>query len=329
MGNNNDSSSSSSSSSSTTSSQRSPPNAAYFPTALEAAVLLAYPVLLVFGHLFALLSPNVRNAPYDATLQAHAQAPDLAPSYFARKSNLFNILFVKRGWAWISLSFLLFLFTHPTLATASVRRRALTRWALVTGWWLLVTQWCFGAALMDRGFRWTGGQCEVSLVDDSVTNAAAAKNLDLVASGAACKAAGGHWRGGHDSSGHVFLLVLGSYFLLQEVGWVYIRQNWGGRNGGASLIRDERRVVMQDGAIKGAAVEAELVAEAVGLERRVLSAWDALGLGGKFAVGVVALSWWMILMTAIYFHTWFEKVRWALCFAFLVGRMLTTINTLW
>lgn len=33
-----------------------------------------------------------------------------------------------------------------------------------------------------------------------------------------------------------------------------------------------------------------------------------MGLGGKFAVGVIGLSVWMLLMTAIYFHTWFEKV---------------------
>jgi hypothetical protein len=28
----------------------------------------------------------------------------------------------------------------------------------------------------------------------------------------------------------------------------------------------------------------------------------------QFALGVVALSLWMLLMTAVYFHTWFEKL---------------------
>jgi len=30
-------------------------------------------------------------------------------------------------------------------------------------------------------------------------------------------------------------------------------------------------------------------------------------LGVKVAVGIVALMWWMLLMTAAFFHTWFEK----------------------
>lgn len=164
-----------------------------------------------------------------------------------------------------------------------------------------MTQWCFGPALIDRSFRFTGGQCE--LVDDRIETGTAS-HKDIV-TGVACKAAGGTWKGGHDISGHVFLLVLGSYFLLQEVGWVLLR-HWTRASAGPVSIRDERNVVMQDGAVKSAAVEAELLADTVG--QRMVSAWDALGLGGKIAGGVVALSWWMILMTAIYFHTWFEKV---------------------
>lgn len=119
----------------------------------------------------------------------------------------------------------------------------------------------------------------------------------------ACKAAGGKWTGGHDISGHVFLLVLGSYFLLQEVGWVYLN-HWRRSSPGSASIRDERTVVMHDGAVKSAAVEAD----AEHVEHRVTSAWEALGLGGKIAFGVITLSWWMLLMTAIFFHTWIEKV---------------------
>ncbi|KAJ3576852.1 hypothetical protein NPX13_g3569 [Xylaria arbuscula] len=56
---------------------------------------------------------------------------------------------------------------------------------------------------------------------------------------------------------------------------------------------------MGDGAFKGARVEAEHSVESH--ERH-------LGVGGKFALGVVGLSLWMLLMTATYFHTWFEKL---------------------
>lgn len=126
-----------------------------------------------------------------------------------------------------------------------------------------------------------------------------------VVTAVACKAAGGKWTGGHDISGHVFLLVLGSYFLLQEVGWVYLN-HWRRGSAGSVSLRDDRTVVMHDGAVKNAAVEADRLAEAV--EYRMTSAWEALGLGGKFACGVVTMSGWMLLMTAIFFHTWIEKV---------------------
>lgn len=169
---------------------------------------------------------------------------------------------------------------------------------------MLVTQWCFGPPIIDRSFQFTGGKCEVA--DAKIVEGVA--NEKDIFTNAACRAAGGQWRGGHDISGHVFLLVLGSYFIVQEVGWVYLN-HW--RRGsavsmGSISIRDERSVVMYDGAIKSAAVEAERFAVVV--EHRVLSAWDALALGGKFAGGVIVASWWMLLMTAIFFHTWFEKV---------------------
>lgn len=133
----------------------------------------------------------------------------------------------------------------------------------------------------------------------------------------ACKAAGGKWTGGHDISGHVFLLVLGSYFLLQEVGWVYLN-HWRRGSAGSVSIRDERTVVMHDGAVKSATVEVDQFADSV--EHRVTSAWDALGLGGKIASGVVAMSGWMLLMTAIFFHTWIEKV----CTCLRLGLIVVT-----
>ena len=122
-------------------------------------------------------------------------------------------------------------------------------------------------------------------------------------SAAACKASGGSWMGGHDISGHVFLLVLGSFFLVQEVGWVVAR--W------ARWVGEERCVVMPDGAVKGAGVEAaDRRGDGYGHgDGAAVPVLDALGLGGKFAAGVVALCGWMLLMTAIYFHTWLEKVR--------------------
>lgn len=282
---------------------RNPP---FLPTPLEAAALLLYPIILTFGTLFSLLSPQVRNAPYFPALQAHSQDPGLSPSYFARKSNVFNVYFVKRGWAWVSLAFFVFLFTHPAVRAGQQKTRALVRWGLVTTWWVLVTQWCFGPALIDRSFLFTGGKCELAEARLEA-GGAGASGRDIFTA-VACRTAGGKWRGGHDISGHVFLLVLGSYFLLQEVGWVYLSHWRRGAPAGVVELRDERSIVMHDGAIKSAAVEGERDQSEGEKTPRPRSAWDALALGGKLAGGVFLLSMWMILMTAIFFHTWVEKV---------------------
>ncbi|KAI9166571.1 FIT family protein scs3 [Paramyrothecium foliicola] len=274
-----------------TTATRTPP---FLPTPLERAALAVFPVVLVFGTVFSVLSPELRASPYDPITQSHAQDPSLAPNYFARKSNVFNVFFVKRGWGWTTFAAAFFLLSHPSVGPAGLvptprKLRAGLRWVLVTAWWFVVTQWFFGAPIIDRGFRWTGGRCELArrevvIGDDPSVG-------DFVTA-VACKAAGGRWKGGHDISGHVFLLVLGTGFLLQEVGWPLLR--WSGWS------REERCVVMTDGAVKSAGVEAE-TATGEGEGK------PAFGIGGQVATAIAGLNVWMLLMTAIYFHTWFEK----------------------
>ena len=109
----------------------------------------------------------------------------------------------------------------------------------------------------------------------------------------ACKAVGGAWKGGHDISGHVFILVLGSMFLLEEVLFVLLT---------SSRSKEERTILMSDGAVKSAEVEAQ------GDNVTASESHRQLNLGVKVVLGVAGLSIWMLLMTAVYFHTWFEKV---------------------
>lgn len=274
-----------------------PRNPPYLPTPMERLVLLLFPAILLFGTIFSVVSPQTRSAPYDPITQSHPQDADAAPSYFARKSNVFNVFFVKRGWGWTTFAFYFFLLTHPSggvswLDVNPRRLRGILRWAAVTGWWFLVTQWCFGPPVIDRGFQWTGGKCD--LVEQKL-GAGGPDDADVadVLTAVACKAAGGKWRGGHDISGHVFLLVLGTAFLMQELGWAV------GRWHAASV--EERCVVMADGAVKSANVEAD---PGAGHSR----GQHSLGVGGKTASAVAGLNLWMLLMTGIYFHTWFEKL---------------------
>ncbi|RFU26940.1 hypothetical protein B7463_g9403, partial [Scytalidium lignicola] len=274
-----------------TASRRSP----FIPTTLEIILLSTYPATLILGSIYAVLDPAARTSPYNAADQSYFA--DTAPSYFAKKSNVFNQFFVKRGWAWITISFFYFLFTHPSngppgsLVLTPRRLRGIFRWALITLWWIFVTQWFFGPAIIDRNFIFTGGQCEVA--EEAIKGKVSMDTAKQFVTAAACKISGGKWRGGHDISGHVFLLVMGSMFLLEEVLHVVLRYPW---------VRGERTIVMHDGAVKGADVEAR---EDPNVAADELIRWD---FGVKFAIGVVALSWFMLFMTAVYFHSAFERI---------------------
>ncbi|KAK5139098.1 hypothetical protein LTR04_003890, partial [Oleoguttula sp. CCFEE 6159] len=287
-------------SSTTSTTSPTPPRSPFLPTPLETVLLAIYPGTLVLGSLFSILNSTTRNTPYSATTQSHPAA--LAPSYFARKSNVFNQYFVKLGWFWTTLAFVLFLFSHSSLgpprqltALTPRRLRAAARYALVTTWWLLITQWCFGPPIIDRGFRFTGGQCELVYADTARAEARRAGMSDArqLLTNAACKAVGGTWKGGYDISGHVFLLILGSGMLWMEMLPAVIR---------AEGLREERRIRLRDGAVESAAVESDDRAGNMHVPHA-----QELGLGVQVALGVTALSWWMLLMTAAYFHTWFEK----------------------
>lgn len=257
----------------------------FFPTRLEALLLAIYPLTLLLGSLFSIASPASRNAPYSPISQSHD--PAFAPSYFAQKKNVFNVYFVKLGWFWTTSAFAVFLVLWPGFGRGlTVKRiRAGLRYSVVTTWWLFVTQWFFGPPLIDRGFRFTGGQCELLRDPTAKEEMSDAREYFTAA---ACKAVGGTWKGGHDISGHVFLLILGSALLWFEFLPALTR---------AEGLRDGRRIMLQDGKVASVAVEKDPESEKE----------EPTTQGVKFSLGVAALMWWMLLMTAAYFHTWFEK----------------------
>lgn len=147
-----------------------------------------------------------------------------------------------------------------------------------------MTQWFFGPPLIDTMFRFTGGQCEKLRKGEGVDMSDAREFITA----ATCKAVGGTWKGGHDISGHVFLLILGSSLLWLEFLPALTRMEG---------LRDGRLITLNDGKTASVAVEKE----------EVKTEGDATARGVKFALGVAGLMWWMLLMTAAYFHTWFEK----------------------
>jgi hypothetical protein len=270
---------------------------------LSPYLLLIYPSILTLGSLYSAISPTASSATHTGGRTAgvaselNSQTTLPPANYFASKRNLLNVYFVKIDWFWTTLAFALL--TYTTYAapkkereTSRARRwlQAVLRYAIATATWVVTTQWLFGPPLIDRSFTFTGGRCEALLarVEDS-----SRPDFSAIATQIACKAVGGHWKGGHDISGHVFMLVLSSAFLILEV-----------------YISDALFPPPQVSPMAAAAVVHDTTDE----EKRELGGWE-LGIEAKirlwsryFVWTIVGLDFWMFLMTAIWFHTWSEKL---------------------
>ncbi|KAK5796503.1 hypothetical protein VI817_005788 [Penicillium citrinum] len=265
------------------------------------------------GSLFSIISPTARaSRASSGTSPSGALAPSLAAdlhisespvNYFARKNNIFNVYFVKIGWLWTTLAFASLLICQPAYRSSSQQQtrsrrilQAVLRYAFATSVWYLMTQWFFGPAIIDRGFVVTGGKCEQ--VMDKVENLgpqaseSPSAQLETLFSAAACKAAGGAWAGGHDISGHVFMLVLATAFLSFEAIGV------GAFAAPSTTPQDKGEASRTRKSSDPASLSVDEQSDSSDPLRRLCL---------RLVWGVVGLGWWMLFMTAIWFHTWLEK----------------------
>lgn len=126
--------------------------------------------------------------------------------FLAQKTNVLNRIFVKKGWFWTSLAYCLAVAVNRPLRR-TVLIRSCWHYALATVYWIFFTQWFFGPPVMDRIFMLTGGSCFSEVGDLRLAHATSYE----------CRVNGGNWSGGHDPSGHIFLLVHSSLLLWREV----------------------------------------------------------------------------------------------------------------
>ncbi|EAT32541.1 AAEL015335-PA [Aedes aegypti] len=130
-------------------------------------------------------------------------------TYLARSDNLFNVYFVKMGWAWTLL------FSLPFLAMTSVTvccgdhqrlvRNHLPRLGIATGFWFV---WTKVFNIIESSY----GRCSVRGFDSK----------------SGCLKAGHLWNG-FDISGHAFILIYSSLVLMEEarsiIGWESIKEH--------------------------------------------------------------------------------------------------------
>ncbi|KAK9320369.1 inositol phospholipid synthesis and fat-storage-inducing TM-domain-containing protein [Lipomyces orientalis] len=156
----------------------------------QLSIYLIYPTTIAFGSLISVISP-----------------PE---SYFGLRTNFFNIMFVKKGWLWTTIAFMV----HCIRLRISKPSKLAIRYVIAASWWFLFTQWFFGAPIMDRVFIGTGGVC---LVKDHDAVAGQEGQVHDIWSSFGCRHVKGEWVGGHDISGHSFLLTHASLFLWFEL----------------------------------------------------------------------------------------------------------------
>lgn len=220
--------------------------------------------------------------------------PEEVYNYYNNKGNIFNQWFVKKGWAWTTGTILLFYVAE--CSKPSFRRRvvfgAVLRWAAATFWWILFTQWCFGLPIMDRVFILSGGKC-AAIAADKIRGSGDAITLFQLAgeayeskaiSSATCRRLRGSWEGGHDPLGHVFLLVHSSLYLFHETkpfwkGWGRLKES------GTKFVE-------------------EITRDNIGTKLRLFVRTSP----SAIVLMLLALWWFMLLMTNMYFHSLAEKL---------------------
>ncbi|KAJ2159979.1 hypothetical protein GGF46_002643 [Coemansia sp. RSA 552] len=162
-----------------------------------------------------LLAPLVATIALGLIARGAPASVAAAAPWWASKRSLLNVRFAKVAWGWTTA---LFAVALPVRARSpQAAGAAVLRYALATLYWVVLARWFFGPPLLDRLFVATGGACDVG--------PALADTLSPIASLQQCRAAGGRWAGGHDVSGHCFLLIHSALFLAEEV----LAPLWAGR----------------------------------------------------------------------------------------------------
>ncbi|ODV94371.1 hypothetical protein PACTADRAFT_76976 [Pachysolen tannophilus NRRL Y-2460] len=242
---------------------------------VEFLILLVPPLIIILGQLIHIFSVQ-----------------EEINNFFTDKKNFINQIFVKKGWFWTILVYLIICFEKFISNKNDLKPilKSIGRILILTLWWVFFTQWFFGLPIMDKVFLNTGGECsnipgynilgKKGNIDSNIfmkiEQRLFAKNDKLneeqdfyrtnVLGSKSCRYYGGQWSGGHDPSGHIFLLVLGSILLAFE----YL------------LLFSQKKTLQK---MK-----------------------HHLTIGKISTITLISLWLWMLLMTSVYFHSFVEKL---------------------
>jgi len=156
--------------------------------------------------------------------------------YFASKTNILNVYFMKKAWAWTStLFFFSWLTSPPNMRT----KEGIFKWLAETASWLVFTSWFFGPAIIERVIVASGGACVLALPDGNILDVpqeycstkstlSPVTHPSLFASSLLPSEwhATPRFRKGHDLSGHIFLLTMSILFLTDHLRTSFRAKAW-------------------------------------------------------------------------------------------------------
>ncbi|EJD03384.1 uncharacterized protein FOMMEDRAFT_108604 [Fomitiporia mediterranea MF3/22] len=260
---------------------------------------------LLFGTIYSVARHSYLDTSDPLVALGHVKHPLHDVSYFSRKTNVLNTVFIKRAWGWTTAAFVALWATAPRsisgpgLRSSSVStRERIGKWLVATLVWLIFTSWFFGPAVFDRLTTFSGGECVVRLPsgrvhsiplsychDKSYISPATHPEIFYIPPLVLDEELAADWRSkprlmrGHDVSGHIFLLTMSLLFL------------------------------------------ADMVRPSLAIPSRTPSTAHSLALA---ATAVLMAIWvFAIFTTSVYFHTPFEKLTgYALgLFGFLITQL--------
>lgn len=257
----------------------SAPLARQSPLLRPAMLLLALTVFL--GTLFSLRTES-------AVLELRSRTPSSGLgsaaldglAYFKDKRNLVNVVFVKRAWGWTTLLWALYMgavWTYDSIPNRAERLKRHGRTFLGgTLVWFYMTQatWFFSfqPSLAHLILLYTGASCPLPSSEGDQGSWE-------------CRNEHGRnvWQGGHDVSGHIFILVLASILLLDTIS--------------PSLVR-----------LFPSYFPPSSVDPAQERKTTIAPLPLPIKLATYATLALVGIWWFMLLNTSLFFHHWTEKM---------------------
>jgi len=165
-------------------------------------------VLLGFYLTVVLVGSTIRKFYYE-------EVSERSYGTYTRKKSFVNQYFAKLAWAWTTLAiFIFYLFSGKNKKS---KINSLIRYIIASLYWFILCRWAFGEGVFNRIQR-QYGKCEVPSKDASNDESTFVSTNSF-----SChREYRGRWIG-FDVSGHVFLLVHSSLFLLEEI-WPVLRK---------------------------------------------------------------------------------------------------------